>query len=123
MTSYGKGSGYVCDESTITQRAAHPGPLCPQPQREEKAEKKSQESAYTKGKEQRRADAQRRREYAEVEKLVTQLEREVWSLEQQIASPEAAADYLLLQELCAQAEEKRDALSKAEDRWLELSEE
>ncbi len=95
----------------------------PQPQREEKAEKKSQESAYTKGKEQRRADAQRRREYAEVEKLVTQLEREVWSLEQQIASPEAAADYLLLQELCAQAEEKRDALSKAEDRWLELSEE
>ncbi len=95
----------------------------PQPQREEKAEKKSQESAYTKGKEQRRADAQRRREYAEVEKLVTQLEREVWSLEQQIASPEAAADYLLLQELCAQAGEKRDALSKAEDRWLELSEE
>ncbi len=54
---------------------------------------------------------------------MTQLEREVWSLEQQIASPEAAADYLLLQELCAQAEEKRDALSKAEDRWLELSEE
>ena len=54
---------------------------------------------------------------------MTQLEREVWQLEQQIADPATAADYLLLQDLCAQAEEKRDALSKAEDRWLELSEE
>ena len=47
-------------------------------------------------------------------------ERRDW---QQIADPATAADYLLLQDLCAQAEEKRDALSKAEDRWLELSEE
>ena len=38
--------------------------------------------------------------------------------------PYVRNNYLfLLQELCAQAEEKRDALSKAEDRWLELSEE
>ena len=94
----------------------------PEPKTEEKPEKKPEQSGYSKGKEQRRADAQRRREYAETEKLVAQLEAEVWSLEQQIASPEAAADYLLLQDLCAQAEEKRDALSRAEDRWLELSE-
>ena len=53
---------------------------------------------------------------------LAQLEAEVWRLEQEIASPEAAADYLLLQDLCAQVEEKREALSKAEDRWLELSE-
>ena len=94
----------------------------PEPKTEEKPEKKPEQSGYSKGKEQRRADAQRRREYAETEKLVAQLEAEVWSLEQQIASPEAAADYLLLQDLCAQVEEKRDALSRAEDRWLELSE-
>ena len=93
-----------------------------EPKTEEKPEKKPEQSGYSKGKEQRRADAQRRREYAETEKLVAQLEAEVWSLEQQIASPEAAADYLLLQDLCAQVEEKRDALSRAEDRWLELSE-
>ena len=93
-----------------------------EPKAEEKPEKKPEQSGYSKGKEQRRADAQRRREYAETEKLVAQLEAEVWSLEQQIASPEAAADYLLLQDLCAQVEEKRDALSRAEDRWLELSE-
>jgi len=94
----------------------------PEPKTEEKPEKKPEQSGYSKGKEQRRADALRRREYAETEKLVAQLEAEVWSLEQQIASPEAAADYLLLQDLCAQVEEKRDALSRAEDRWLELSE-
>ena len=93
-----------------------------EPKAEEKPEKKPEQSGYSKGKEQRRAEAQRRKEYAEAEKLVAQLEAEVWSLEQQIASPEAAADYLLLQDLCAQVEEKRDALSKAEDRWLELSE-
>ena len=94
-----------------------------EPRAEEKPEKTPERSGYAKGKEQRRADAQRRKEYAEAEKLVTRLEAEVWSLEQQIASPEAAADYLLLQDLCAQVEEKRDALSRAEDRWLELSEE
>ncbi|MCI8654041.1 MAG: ABC-F family ATP-binding cassette domain-containing protein [Angelakisella sp.] len=94
----------------------------PLPEPKATPEKKPEQTTYAKGKEQRRADAQRRKEYAEAEKLVSQLEAEVWSLEQQIASPEAAADYLLLQDLCAQVEEKRDALSKAEDRWLELSE-
>ena len=94
----------------------------PLPEPKATPEKKPEQTTYAKGKEQRRADAQRRKEYAEAEKLVAQLEAEVWSLEQQIASPEAAADYLLLQDLCAQVEEKRDALSKAEDRWLELSE-
>ena len=91
---------------------------------EEKPEKEPprKESSFLRGKEQRRAEARRRQEYAEAEKLVAQLEAEVWRLEQEIASPEAAADYLLLQDLCAQVEEKREALSKAEDRWLELSE-
>ncbi len=92
------------------------------PPKQEQAPVPPAQTGYAKGKEQRRAEAQRRKDYAEAERLVTQLEREVWQLEQQIASPEAAADYLLLQDLCAQAEQKRDALSKAEDRWLELSE-
>ena len=103
----------------LRQAAGKPAPE-PAPREEPK---KPEQSSYAKGKEQRRADALRRKEYAETEKLVTQLEREVWQLEQQIADPATAADYLLLQDLCAQAEEKRDALSKAEDRWLELSEE
>jgi ATP-binding cassette subfamily F protein 3 len=97
----------------------------PAPEKEksrEEAPVPKAESGWNKGKEQRRAEAKRRKECAEAEQLVTQLEAEVWQLEQQISSPEAAADYLLLQDLCAQVEEKREALSKAEDRWLELSE-
>ena len=96
-------------------------PAAPAPR--EQKEPSASETARLHGKEQRRAEAKRRQECAEAEKLVARLEAEVWQLEQQIASPEAAADYLLLQDLCAQVEEKRDALSRAEDRWLELSEE
>ena len=100
------------------------GQAAPSGKAEEKPEKEpsQKESSFLRGKEQRRAEAKRRQEYAEAEKLVAQLEAEVWRLEQEIASPEAAADYLLLQDLCAQVEEKREALSQAEDRWLELSE-
>ena len=58
----------------------------PLPEPKAAPEKKPAETTYAKGKEQRRADAQRRKEYAEAEKLVTRLEQEVWSLEQQIAS-------------------------------------
>ena len=97
------------------------GKPAPPPQQEQAPAPPAQ-TGYATGKEPRRAEARRRKDCAEAERLVTQLEREVWQLEQQIASPEAAADYLLLQDLCAQAEQKRDALSKAEDRWLELSE-
>lgn len=105
----------------LRQAAVGPAPREKEPKPEE--QKKPEQSSYAKGKEQRRADAIRRKEYADAEKLVTQLEREVWQLEQQIASPESAADYLLLQDLCAQVEEKREQLARAEDRWLELSEE
>ena len=92
------------------------------PPKQEQAPPPPGPTGFAQGKVQRRAVGRRRKVCAEAERLVTQLEREVWQLEQQIASPEAAADYLLLQDLCAQAEQKRDALSKAEDRWLELSE-
>ncbi len=78
---------------------------------------------YRRGKEARREEARRRKEYAETEALIHTLEEELAELKERLALPETTADYLLLQDLCSQVEEKENALSAARDRWLELAEE
>ena len=77
---------------------------------------------YRRGKEARREEARRRKEYADTEAMIHALETELAGLKEQIAQPETAADYQLLQELCTQVEEKEKALSDAMDHWLELAE-
>ena len=50
------------------------------------------------------------------------LEAELAEIREQLSRPETGADYQLLQDLCAQQEEKESQLSLAMDRWVELAE-
>ena len=54
--------------------------------------------------------------------MIATLEEEISALQEQIAKPETAADYVLLQELCDQCEQKEQQLGETMDRWLMLSE-
>lgn len=82
---------------------------------------KTGNQVYNRGKEARRQEARRRKEYADTEAVIQALEGELETLRQELACPETAADYQRLQELCAEVEEKESMLSQAMDRWLELA--
>lgn len=90
----------------------------PQPKTE--SEQKKQ---YNRGKEQRREDARRRKEYAEAETLIHTLEEELEQIKAEMARDNVQNDYQRLQELCALIEEKQGLLDSAMERWLTLSEE
>ena len=90
----------------------------PQPKTE--SEQKKQ---YNRGKEQRREDARRRKEYAEAETLIHTLEEELEQIKTEMARDSVQNDYQRLQELCALIEEKQGLLDSAMERWLTLSEE
>ena len=90
----------------------------PQPKTE--SEQKKQ---YNRGKEQRREDARRRKEYAEAETLIHTLEEELEQIKTEMAQDSVQNDYQRLQELCALIEEKQGLLDSAMERWLTLSEE
>ncbi len=95
------------------------------PKKEPAAEQKPdspQKAAYRRGKEARREEAQRRKDHAETEKAIAALEQELADIQRQLALPETAADYLLLQELCAQQQEKQQQLEECMDHWLLLEE-
>ena len=82
-----------------------------------------QKKQYYRGKEQRREDARRRKEYTETETAIHTLESELEQIRSEMAQDSIQNDYQRLQELCAQIEEKQDLLDKAMERWLILSEE
>lgn len=90
----------------------------PQPKTE--SEQKKQ---YNRGKEQRREDARRRKEYTETETLIHTLEEELEQIKTEMARDSVQNDYQRLQELCALIEEKQGLLDSAMERWLTLSEE
>ena len=90
----------------------------PQPKTE--SEQKKQ---YNRGKEQRREDARRRKEYAEAKTLIHTLEEELEQIKTEMARDSVQNDYQRLQELCALIEEKQGLLDSAMERWLTLSEE
>ena len=90
----------------------------PQPKTE--SEQKKQ---YNRGKEQRREDARRRKEYTETETLIHTLEEELEQIKAEMARDSVQNDYQRLQELCALIEEKQGLLDSAIERWLTLSEE
>ena len=82
-----------------------------------------QKKQYYRGKEQRREDARRRKEYTETETAIHTLESELEQIRSEMAQDSIQNDYQRLQELCAQIEEKQDLLDMAMERWLILSEE
>lgn len=82
-----------------------------------------QKKQYYRGKEQRREDARRRKEYTETETAIHTLESELEQIKSEMAQDSIQNDYQRLQELCAQIEEKQDLLDMAMERWLILSEE
>ena len=82
-----------------------------------------QKKQYNRGKEQRREDARRRKEYAEAEALIHTLEEELEAAKVEMSLDSVQNDYQRLQELCTLIEEKQQLLDATLDRWLIISEE
>ena len=82
-----------------------------------------QKKQYNRGKEQRREDARRRKEYAEAEALIHTLEEELEAAKAEMSLDSVQNDYQRLQELCTLIEEKQQLLDATLDRWLVISEE
>lgn len=82
-----------------------------------------QKKQYNRGKEQRREDARRRKEYAEAEALIHTLEEELEAAKAEMSLDSVQNDYQQLQELCTLIEEKQQLLDATLDRWLIISEE
>ena len=82
-----------------------------------------QKKQYIRGKEQRREDARRRKEYAEAEALIHTLEEELEAAKAEMSLDSVQNDYQRLQELCTLIEEKQQLLDATLDRWLIISEE
>ena len=94
----------------------------------QKAEKAKQEAAEKsvkayRSKEQRSADAKNRNRIRELEKEIEKLEAEMQALQEEMASPEVCQDYQLMQEKCAEFEQKKLLSAEYSDEWLVLSEE
>ena len=87
----------------------------------EEAEKKN--AAAYRSKEQRAKDAKRRSRIRELEKLISELEVKMAAVQEEMTSPEAAADYVLMNEKCAEYEQLKQQSSDYSDEWLMLSEE
>ena len=80
-----------------------------------------QAGAYYRGKEQRRQEARRRKETADAEALIEELEEKLAEIQEQLALSGTASDHVRLQELCAASEDTQQKLAHAMDRWVELS--
>lgn len=94
----------------------------------QKAEKAKQEAAEKsvkayRSKEQRSADAKKRNRIRELEKEIEKLEVEMQALQEEMASPEVCQNYQLMQEKCAEFEQKKLLSAEYSDEWLMLSEE
>lgn len=90
-----------------------------------KAEKvvSEQTKLYNKGKEQRRLDARRRKDYAETEAKIAALDEEQEEIRRFMDSEEVREDYQRLQELCSRTEEIVREQETLMEHWLTLSEE
>ena len=92
---------------------------------QEKKEIKESEGAaqYHRAKQQRSEDARRKRRLKELEDLIEILEGEEAELERQIADPETASDFELLNEKCRELEDVKGRLNQVTDEWIALSDE
>lgn len=89
-------------------------------QQAEQAEKEKKPTPVYRTREDRRLDAERRREFAFLEDEIMRLEEEVEQLEKDIANPEVMKDYDLLQEKCTLFDEKKAKLNEDLSRWATL---
>lgn len=112
---YDGGFDYYLEKSKLRQ----PG----QESRQETllAEKKGAQGYY-RSKQQRALEAKRRNRIAQLEKEMAEYEEEATELEQGIASPEAAADYERLAQMCARLEEVKAKADECMEEWLTLQE-
>ncbi len=77
---------------------------------------------YYKSKEQKSTEAKRKARIRELEGLIETCEQEISALELDLTSEEVYSDYKRSQEICAQLEKRRAALSEHMDEWAELAE-
>ncbi|MCM1523702.1 MAG: ABC-F family ATP-binding cassette domain-containing protein [Ruminococcus sp.] len=87
-----------------------------------RSEREEKKNAAYRSKEQRARDAQRRGRIKELERLIEELDEKMALVQEEIASPEVAADYRLMNEKCGEYERLKQQSSEYSDEWLELSE-
>ena len=95
------------------------------PTDEKKTEEKvitENNKTYNRGKEARRQEAKRRKEFAEAENRISEIEERLSEIERIIAKPETASDYQLLQDLCNEQQALQTELDELMDKWLLLQE-
>ncbi len=78
---------------------------------------------YYQGKKQRSENAKRRARIRELEKLIHENELHISALEREMADPETASDFELMEQKCAEYEKLKGETTAMTDEWLELSEE
>lgn len=105
-----------------TQAAAQPAGT-PATAAEREPKKTTAATTYYCSKEQRREAAERQRRISELETQIEEYERVIFRLDNEIADPEVAADFVQLQEKCDALEEVRQQLNDNLAEWAELLEE
>lgn len=73
-------------------------------------------------KSQRAEDVRKKQELADLEKSIANLEKEIADTEELICTPEIAADYQKMTELCQSLDDRKNELSELMDRWIEIQE-
>ncbi len=76
---------------------------------------------YYKSKEQKSAEARAKNRMKELERLIADTEAEIAILEHEMTLETVYADYIVMQQKCAELEQKRTALSQYYDEWAEIS--
>lgn len=80
-----------------------------------------EENSFYRSKQQRAAEAARRRRVSELEGKIAEYEEKMTEIEAFLASPEAGSDYGALEEACMRLEELRAAHETAMEEWMQLS--
>ncbi len=80
------------------------------------------QNAFFRSKKQRSEEQAQKRRIDELEKLIEDLETEIFRLENEISTPEISSDYSKLQEKCAILEDKRVDLNASLSEWTNLCE-
>ena len=93
------------------------------PEKQEKQERAKAEKPVHRSKQQRSEDARKKARIKEIEEQIHVLDTELARLQEEMADPDVAADYLLLNEKCTEYEDKKRLSSELADEWLMLLDE
>ncbi|MBQ8978291.1 MAG: ABC-F family ATP-binding cassette domain-containing protein [Oscillospiraceae bacterium] len=92
-------------------------------EKQEKQERAKAEKPVHRSKQQRSEDARKKARIKEIEEQIHGLDTELARLQEEMADPDVAADYLLLNEKCTEYEDKKRLSSELADEWLMLLDE